>query len=66
MKVIERVHNSRTGETSEVSWGNVIKDDLSIIGSVADILQQQRSREDGTNKSPFADRLTTVSITIEL
>jgi hypothetical protein len=69
MKVIEIRRNNRTGETVEVSWGNVITSDFSIIGSVVNILEtkrdQQAAREE-ENHNPILDRFTTVSINVVL
>lgn len=65
MKVIETVHNNVTGETTEVSWGNKIESDLSIISSVANILSHQRDRDEGKIQN-FPGRFTTIAIRIEL
>jgi hypothetical protein len=69
MKVIEIRKDNRTGETVEVSWGNVITSDFSIIGSTVDIiagLREQEARKAEANHNPILDRFTTVAIHIEL
>lgn len=69
MKVIEIRKNNRTGELVEVSWGNNITSDFSVIGSVVSIVQMKREQEDGKaepNHNPILDRFTTVEIRIEL
>lgn len=69
MKVIEERINNRTGETVEVSWGNAIDSDFSIIKSVVNILEMKRDQEAGKaeeNHNPVLDRFTTVAIRIEL
>lgn len=69
MKVIETRKDNRTGETVEVSWGNNITSDFSIIGSVVNILEMKRDQEAGRaeeNHNPVLDRFTTVAIRIEL
>lgn len=66
MKVIENIYNSRTGETNEVSWGNNITSDLSVIQCVSAIIEQQRARENGEAHPVISERFTTVSIRIEL
>lgn len=66
MKVIETVKNVRTGETTEVSWGNKISSDLSVVGSVLDIIQHQRDRDNGDIHEALLGRFETVSIRIEL
>lgn len=65
MKVIESVRDNRTGEVNDVSWGNNITSDLSIISSVVSILDHQRARDNGEVHA-FQGRLTTVAIRIEL
>lgn len=69
MKVTEIRKDNRTGETVEVSWGNNITSDFSIIGSVVTIVGMLREQEAGkaeANHNPVLDRFTTVAITIEL
>lgn len=69
MKVIEIRKDNRTGETVEVSWGNNITSDFSIIGSVVDIVAGLRDQEAGKALeayNPILDRFTTVAIRIEL
>jgi hypothetical protein len=66
MKVIEEVKNLRTGETTEVSWGNKIESDLSIISSVAGILSHQRDRDDENIHEALLGRFETIAIRIEL
>lgn len=69
MKVIEIRKDNRTGELVEVSWGNNITSDFSIIGSVVNIVEQKRDQENGKaepNHNPVLDRFTTVEIRIEL
>lgn len=69
MKVIEIRKDNRTGETVEVSWGNKIESDFSVIGSVVSIIQMKREQEAGkaeANHNPVLDRFTTVAISIEL
>lgn len=69
MKVIEIRKDNRTGETVEVSWGNVITSDFSVIGSVVSIIQMKREQEAGRaeeNHNPVLDRFTTVAINVEL
>ena len=69
MKVIEERKDNRTGEAVEVSWGNVITSDFSVIGSVVDIIamkREQDARVAEDNHSPVLDRFTTVAIRIEL
>ena len=69
MKVIEVVEvYDRQGnlkETSEVSWGNNITSDFSIITSVAHIVEHQRSRDYGEIQN-FPGRFKTIAIRIEL
>lgn len=68
MKVIEIRKNNRTDETVEVSWGNNITSDFSIIGSVVtivDMLRQQEERKAEDDHNPVLDRYTTVAIRIE-
>lgn len=65
MKVIEHIKDNRTGEVRQVSWGNKIESDLSIVSSVTGILQHQRDRENDETHA-FIGRMTTVAITIEL
>lgn len=75
MKVIEIRKDNRTGdtieddETIEVSWGNVITSDFSIIQSVINIIEGKREQEakrNTPNHNPILDRFTTVGIRIEL
>lgn len=69
MKVIEIRKDNRTGETVEVSWGNNIISDFSIIGSVVNIVEHLRDQEAGKaepDHNPVLDRFTTVGIRIEL
>lgn len=69
MKVIEIRKDNRTGETVEVSWGNNITSDFSIIGSVVDIVAGLRDQEAGKALeayNPILDRFTTIAIRIEL
>lgn len=69
MKVIEHRVNNRTGEAVEVSWGNVITSDFSVVGSVMNIIEMKRQQEErieGEDHNPVLDRFTTVSITIAL
>lgn len=69
MKVIEKRINNRTGERVEVSWGNVIVSDFSVIGSVVDIIQMKREQEEARaqeNSNPILDRFTTLGIEIVL
>lgn len=66
MKVIETIKNLRTGETTEVSWGNAITSDLSVLDSVVGILQHQRDRENGDIHEALLGRFQTIAIHIEL
>lgn len=69
MKVIEIRKDNRTGETVEVSWGNNITSDFSVIGSVVNIVEMHRDQETGKALeayNPVLDRFTTVAIRIEL
>jgi hypothetical protein len=69
MKVIEERISNRTGERVEVSWGNVITSDFSIIQSVCSIIEMKRDQERGREEpdhNPVLDRFTTVAIRIEL
>lgn len=69
MKVIEHRKDERTGEMVEVSWGNNITSDFSIITSVANIIEAKRDQQAGRAEeghNPVLDRFTTTSITIEL
>lgn len=69
MKVIEIRKNNRTGETVEVSWGNVITSDFSVVQSVMNIIEMKRDQEAGKAKgdyNPVLDRFTTIAINIEL
>lgn len=68
MKVIETRKNNRTDETVEVSWGNNITSDFSVIGSVVDIISMLRQQEAGKaegNYNPILDRYTTIGVRIE-
>jgi hypothetical protein len=75
MKVIEIRRDNRTGDqfeedmTVEVSWGNKIESDFSVIGSVVSILQHLREHEAAkavNNHNPVLDRFITIGIRIEL
>lgn len=75
MKVIEIRKDNRTGdtiehdETIEVSWGNVITSDFSVVQSVMNIIEmkrEQESRKEEDNHNPVLDRFTTIGIRIEL
>lgn len=69
MKIIEHRKNNRTGEHVEVSWGNVITSDFSVIGSVVDIIAMKRDQEAGRaeeDHNPILDRFTTTRITVIL
>lgn len=69
MKVIEIRKDNRTGELVEVSWGNAMTSDFSIITSVVNIIHGLRDQEVGKaeeNHNPVLDRFTTVAISIEL
>lgn len=69
MKVIEKRVNNRTGENVEISWGNVITSDFSVIGSVMNIIEhkrEQEARREEENHNPVLDRFTTVAIYVEL
>lgn len=69
MKVIEKRVNNRTGEHVEVSWGNVITSDFSVVHSVMNILEMKRDQEAGREvegHNPVLDRFTTIAITVEL
>ena len=69
MKVIEVRKDNRTGETVEVSWGNAITSDFSVISSVVSIMEMKNDQESGKvdpNHNPVLDRFTTVAIRIEL
>lgn len=69
MKVIEKRRNERTGEIVDVSWGNNITSDFSVIGSVVSIIEMKRDQQAGRdepNHNPVLDRFTTVAITVEL
>jgi cell division GTPase FtsZ len=69
MKVIEKRINNRTGEEVEVSWGNVITSDFSVVHSVMNILEMKRDQEAGRENpdhNPVLDRFTTIAIHIEL
>lgn len=69
MKVIEKRVNNRTGEHVDVSWGNVITSDFSVIGSVMNIIEykrEQEARREEDNHNPVLDRFTTIAISIEL
>lgn len=69
MKVIEERINNRTGEAVEVSWGNVIESDFSVIHAVMNIIEAKREQEirkEIPDHNPVLDRFTTVAIRIEL
>lgn len=69
MKVIEIRKNNRTGELVEVSWGNKIASDFSVISSTVTILEMLREQEAGKsepNYNPVLALFTTVEIRIEL
>lgn len=69
MKIIEHRRNERTGELVEVSWGNVITSDFSILGSVMNIIEHKREQEqrrEADDHNPVLDRMTTVGISIVL
>ena len=69
MKVIEERINNRTGETVEVSWGNAITSDFSVVGSVMNIIEMKRDQEAGREQesyNPVLDRFTTVAIRVVL
>lgn len=69
MKVIEIRKDNRTGETVEVSWGNVITSDFSIVHSVMNIVEGHRehmAKRDTPNHNPVLDRFTTIGIRIDL
>ena len=69
MKVIEKRINNRTGEHVEVSWGNVITSDFSVVQSVMNIIEmkrEQESRREVEDHNPVLDRFTTIAIHIEL
>lgn len=69
MKVIANRRNNQTGEIVDVSWGNNITSDFSVIGSVVDIIGAHRAQEAavGTpDHNPVLDRFTTIAIRIEL
>lgn len=69
MKVIESRRNERTGEIVDVSWGNNITSDFSVIGSVVSIIEMKRDQQAGRdepNHNPVLDRFTTIAIRIEL
>ena len=53
----------------DVSWGNNIASDFSIINSVVNIIESLRDQEAGKaepNHNPVLDRFTTVGIRIDL
>lgn len=69
MKVIETRRDNRTGDTVEVSWGNNITSDFSVITSVVNIIEGLRDQEAGKaepNHNPVLDRFTTIGIRIDL
>lgn len=69
MKVIEIRKDNRTDETIEVSWGNVITKDFSVISSVMNIIEMKREQEERRaqdDHNPVLDRFTTIAIHIEL
>lgn len=69
MKVIETVeYYDRQGnlqDTTDVSWGNNITSDFSIITSVINIVEHQRARDNG-EVTNFPGRFKTIAIRIEL
>ena len=65
MKVIETVRDNRTGDVTDVSWGSAITSDMSIITSVANIIDHQRAREAGEVHTAQG-RFETLAIRIEL
>jgi cell division GTPase FtsZ len=69
MKVIEKRINNRTGEPVDVSWGNAITSDFSVVSTVLTIIEGLRLHEERVedeDHNPILDRFTTVGITIEL
>lgn len=69
MKVIEKRKNNLTGEIVDVSWGNNIVSDFSVIGSVVNIIEMKRDQQAGRDEgghNPILDRFTTIAISIEL
>lgn len=69
MKIIEHRRNERTGEIVDVSWGNAITSDFSIIGSVVDIVAMKREQEScrvQKEHNPVLDYFTTLSISVVL
>lgn len=69
MKVVEIRKDERTGAEVEVSWGNVIDNDLTIMTSVANILTMRREQDTARldpGHNPVLDRFTTIAIHIEL
>lgn len=69
MKVIEIRKDNRTGETIEVSWGNNITSDFSVVSSTLAIIEGLRDQEAGKAleiHNPVLDRFTTTGIRIEL
>lgn len=65
MKVIEEVKDNRTGTITRNSWGNVMENDLTVLISVAQIIEHQRARERG-EVHVAVGRFETVAIRIEL
>ena len=68
MKVIEVRRNNRTNEIVEISWGNNITSDFSVIGSVVNIIDMLRDQEAGKaepDHNIVLDRFTTLAIRIE-
>lgn len=69
MKVIEHRTNNRTGENVEVSWGNFITSDFSVVQSVMSIIEMKRDQQAGREvegHNPILDRFTTTRITVIL
>ena len=69
MKVIEIRKDNRTDEIVELSWGNVIVSDFSVVGSVMNIIEGHREQETRVAleaHNPILDRFTTIGIRIEL
>lgn len=68
MKVTEIRKDNRTDETVEVSWGNNIVSDFSVVQSVMNIvegLREQEAKIATGNYNPVLDRFTTIAIHVE-